>query len=375
MTFALTEEQEMLRDTVARFVREQYDIATRHKIAASDAGVDREMWGRFAELGLIGALLPEEVGGFGGRGADLMLVMTELGRGLVVEPFLATAVLGAGLIAELGSDDQKAQLESVTAGETLLAFAHGEPDGRYAPSHVQTRAAAHAEGWRLDGRKAVVLNGDSADRLIVSARTDGMAEAEDGLGLFLVEAGAAGLEARGYQTADGGRAAELRLEGVPAAALGEPGDAFPAIERAVARGVLALCAEAVGVMEAARDLTLDFLKTRQQFGRPLGAFQALQHRMVDLCVEIEQARSATLLAASRIDADRLARESAVSSAKNLIGRAGRLVAEESIQMHGGMGMTWETALPHFAKRLIMIDHLFGDADHHLERFIALSRAG
>ena len=377
MNFELSEERRMLRDTAARMIRDRYSLQKRHEFAASEDGFSREMWAEFADLGLIGAFLPGDLGGFGGTGADIMVVMEELGRGLVVEPFLATAVLGAGPIADAGTGSQKAMLDDVIAGRRLLAFAHGEPDSRYTLSEVHTCAEQEGDGWSLQGRKAVVLNGDTAETLIVSARVSGAAADEGGLALFLVDAGAEGVARRGYGTADGGHAAEIELSAVrlgPDACLGAPGEAYPTIERVVGRGVLALCAEALGVMEVCRDMTLEHLRTRTQFGVPLGKFQALQHRMVDICLEIEQARSATMLAASKLNAPHAERERVLSAAKNLTGRVGRLVAEESIQLHGGIAMTWEYALPHYAKRLTMIDHVLGDADHHLERYIAFAGA-
>lgn len=376
MDFALSEERRILRDTAARFIRDTYPLARRHEIAGSEEGFSREMWADFAELGLIGALLPPEAGGFGGSGEDIAVVMEELGRGLVVEPFLATAVLGGGPIAELGSESQTAVLDEVIAGTCLLALAHGEPESRYALSEVRTRAERRGDGWTLSGRKAVVFNGDSADRLIVSARVSGAATDEDGLALFLLDPHREGVSRRGYGTVDGGHGAEIDLQDVVLdddALLGAPGAAYPAIEHALGRGVLALSAEALGVMEVCRDMTLEYLRTRKQFGVALGRFQALQHRMVDVCIEIEQARSAVMLAAGKLEAPRPARERALSAAKNLVGRVGRLVAEESIQLHGGIAMTWEYALPHYAKRLVMIDHQLGDADHHLERFAAFSK--
>jgi hypothetical protein len=377
MDFELSEERRILRDTAARFIRDNYDMKTRHALATSAEGFSRDKWREFAELGLVAALLPAEVGGLGGFGEDILVVMEEIGRGLVVEPFLATAVLGGGLIAELGSEAQKAILEEVIAGTRLLAFAQGEAESRYSLSEVRTRAERRGDGWRLNGQKSVVLNGDSADLLVVSARTSGAADDEAGLAVFLVDASAQGVSRRGYATVDGGHAADVGLADVKVgedALLGEAGQAFPAIERAVGRGLLALCAEALGTMEVCRDMTLDYLRTRKQFGAPIGKFQALQHRMVDLCLEIEQARSAVMFAAGKLEAPRPERERALSAAKNLTGRVGRLVAEESIQLHGGIAMTWEYALPHFAKRLTMIDHQLGDADHHLERFIAFSQA-
>jgi hypothetical protein len=377
MDFNLSDDRRMLKESLSRFLQDRYDFETRNRIAASDGGYDKEIWAQMAELGLIGAMLPEELGGFGGQGFDIIAVMEELGRAIVVEPVLPTAVLGAGILADAGSDAQKALLEDVIAGNLLLAFAHGEPESRYSQSDVRCRAEKSGDGWVLNGRKAVVLNGDTADKLIVTARISGADEDEAGLALFLIDAGTPGLTRRGYATVDGGRAAEVMLENVAVASsaeIGTPGEAFPVIERAIGRGILAVCAEALGAMEAARDMTLEFLRSRKQFGVPLGKFQALQHRMVEMCLEIEQARSATILAAGRMGEDRAVREAALSAAKNLVGRTARLVSEDSIQLHGGIGMTWEYALPHFAKRLTMIDHLFGDADEHLERFIAFSQA-
>lgn len=377
MDFQVSEERLIMRDTAARFIRENYELEKRHRIAACDEGLSREMWREFAELGLVGALLPPEAGGFGGSGEDIALVMEEIGRGLVVEPFLATAVLGAGTIVEAASEEQAALLDEVIAGELLLAFAHSEPESRYATSEVRTTAEQSDDGWILSGRKSVVFNGDTADWLIVSGRVSGGTSDEDGLALFLLDPREAGVTRRGYRTVDGGRAAEVELANVmldKKALIGEAGKAFPIIERVIGRAVLALSAESLGIMEVCRELTLDYLRTRSQFGVPLGKFQALQHRIVDVCLEIEQARSAVTLATGKLEAPRAERERTLSAAKNLVGRVGRLVAEETIQLHGGIAMTWEYALPHYAKRLTMIDHQLGDADHHLERFIRFSRA-
>ncbi|GHD51923.1 acyl-CoA dehydrogenase [Thalassobaculum fulvum] len=373
MDFSLSEEQRLLKETVDRLVRDRYGFEARQAAAASEQGFSRAMWATFAELGLLAVPFPEAVGGLGGGGVDLMVVAEAFGRGLVVEPYLATVVLGGSLVELAGSDEQKAHiLGHVVAGEKLLAFAHGEPDGRYDLAHVGTRAEESGDGWRLTGRKSVVINGDAADTLIVSARTAGGTGDEAGIGLFLVASDAAGLTVHGNPTIDGGRSAEVVLDGVAAEPLGEPGAAFPAIEAAVARGIAALCAEAVGAMEVACETTLDYLKTRKQFGRPIGSFQALQHRMVDMRTELEQARSMAILAAAKLGADRVERERTVSAAKVTIGRAAHHVAEEAIQLHGGIAMTWEYALSHYAKRLVMIDHLLGDVDFHTERFIALT---
>ncbi len=379
MDFELNEDRSMMRDSIRRFLSETYDIKTRHAAADSDDGFSRETWGKLVDLGVIGALLPETVdGGFGGRGSDIAVVFEELGRHLVVEPALATAVLGASVILEAGGPDQVEMLNGVAAGEVLLCFAHGEPDSRYATAHVASRAVKADDGWRIDGRKAVVLNGDTADKLIVSARLTGDVTDATGIGLFVVDGDAPGLTRRGVATIDGGRAAEITLDGValPASAMlsASADNALPAIETALARATLAVCAEAIGIMDVMQETTLDYVKTRTQFGRAIGAFQVLQHRLVDVALEIEQARSAVMLAASQLEsADLHARDRSVSAAKHLIGRVGRLVAEEAIQIHGGIAMTWDYPLAHYAKRLVMIDHLFGDEDEHLARFATASR--
>jgi len=374
MDFTLSEERRMLADTAERFLRDRYDIATRHRAAAAPEGFDRALWAEMAGLGLIGALVPPEAGGFGGAGEDVALVFEQIGRGLVVEPFLASGVLGLWPLVRAGDTGL---VEQVIAGETIAALAHGEPDGRYGLAEVAARAQGtqDAGGWRITGNKAVVLNGDAAGILVVSARVSGAPGDEDGIGLFLVEAAAPGVTRRGYGTVDGGRAAEIAFDNAPARPLGAPGAAFALIEETIGRGVLALAAEAIGLMEVCKDTTLDYLKTRKQFGKPLGAFQALQHRMVEMVLELEQARSAVMLAAGTHQADRLTRERNVAAAKHLTGRVGRRVAEEAIQLHGGIAMTWEYPMSHYAKRLVMLDHLLGDTDHHLDRFIRLGREG
>ncbi|HSO47083.1 MAG TPA: acyl-CoA dehydrogenase family protein, partial [Rhizobiaceae bacterium] len=337
----------------------------------SEEGFSREMWGEFAELGVIGALFGEDAGGFGGEGDDLMVVFEALGRALVVEPFLPTLLAGS-LIADLGSHEQKAMLESVIAGGTLLAFAHGEPQSRYELEHVAAHAVEAEGGFAITGHKSVVLGGGTADKLVVSARTGGASGDKDGISLFIVDAKAHGISIRSYGTVDGYPAAEISLNGAKGELLGAPGSAFPAIEKAYARGIVAVTAECLGAMERAKDLTIEYMHTRKQFGVIIGKFQALQHRMADVLIEIEQLRSSLINAAGHLTAERLLREKMVSAAKNLAGRAGRQTAEEAIQIHGGMGMTWEYPVGHYAKRIIMIDHLFGDADHHLERFVELS---
>jgi hypothetical protein len=377
MNFTHTEDRRMLAEALGRFVREQYGFDTRDQIARSERGWSPKLWGHFAELGAIGALLREEDGGLGGSGFDVAVVFEQLGHGLVVEPFLGSAVLAAGAIAA-GTASQRALLADIAAGTRIAAFAHEEPDSFYELARVSTRAMSRDDGgWVLDGAKGVVLHGEAADVFVVSARSAGAVDDEEGISLFLVPAGTRGLTLRGYTLVDGGRAVELRLDGVSVGAealLGQQGAGYPVLERCTGTGIVALCAEAVGAMDAAKEATLEYLRTRKQFGVPIGSFQALQHRMADLLLEVEQARSALINAAAALEStDRVARERALSAAKFTIGRVGTLVAEECIQLHGGIGMTWELPLAHYAKRLVMIDHQLGDEDHHLQRYIALGK--
>ncbi len=370
MDFSLNEDRRMLAETLERFLKENYPLDIRHAAAKSEAGYSPQMWAQFAELGVIGALFPENVGGFGGDGDDLMVVFEALGKALVVEPFLP--VLMAGTILSGAADDESlALVAKAIAGETLLAVAHGEPQSRYELADVATKAVRDGDHWRLTGNKSVVLGGGQADWLVVSARTSGEQTDENGISLFTVDAKSAGVNVRAYSTVDGYGAAEISLDAATVRLIGEAGEGFAAIERSHAFAITAVCAECLGAMERAKDLTVEYMHTRKQFGVIIGKFQALQHRMADVLIEIEQLRSAVINAAGSLGADRHRREKAVSAAKNLAGRAGRQTAEEAIQIHGGMGMTWEYPVGHYAKRITMIEHLFGDADHHLERYIAL----
>ncbi|HDV6322145.1 TPA: acyl-CoA dehydrogenase family protein [Burkholderia multivorans] len=377
MDFQHTEDRRMLADTLNRFIAEQYAFAVRDRIAQSADGFDRTMWRRFAELGAVGALFPEADGGFGGAGFDIAVVFECLGRGLVVEPFLGTLLAGRAL-SLAGGDAHRAMLAALIDGSASAAFAHDEPGSHYELTTVRTRAERTGDGWVLTGAKGVVDQAAQATFFVVSARVAGRDDDAAGIALFVVPANAAGVSLRDYRKIDGGRAAEVRFERVvlPAdAALGahdgEQGAAL--LERVLGYGLLALSAEALGAMDVAKAHTLDYLRTRKQFGMPIGSFQALQHRMADLLLEVEQARSAVINAAAQLDAPRDVRERALAAAKYTIGRIGTLVAEESIQLHGGIGMTWELPLSHYAKRLVMIDHQLGDEDHHLARYIALSK--
>ncbi|TDV34322.1 hypothetical protein C7405_10853 [Paraburkholderia caballeronis] len=376
MDFQPTEDRRMLADTLNRFIAEQYGFDVRDRIARSGEGFSRDLWQRFAELGVIGALFAEADGGFGGDGFDVAVVFESLGRGLVVEPFLDTLIVGRAL-AHAGSDAQRESIAQLIDGSRLAASAHDEPGSHYEAARVTTRAKKRADGWVLTGAKGVVQQGEHADVLLVSARTSGSDYDEAGISLFVVPRASSGVGVRGYRKIDGGRAAEVTFDHVELGAdalVGPEGSGFATLEHATGFGLVALAAEALGAMDVARDFTLDYLRTRKQFGVPIGSFQALQHRMADLLLEIEQARSAVINAAAGLGAPRAARERALSAAKYTVGRIGARVAEECIQLHGGIGMTWELPLAHYAKRLVMIDHQLGDEDHHLERYVAFGRA-
>ncbi len=377
MNFELTEERQMLQDGLRRYLSESVTHEGLAAATESEAGHDVGLWAGLAEMGVIGALFSEEDGGFGGAGFDLSLVFEETGRAGLVEPLLDVGVLSGGLIAALGNDTQRGLVDEIIGGAVQVAFAHGEPNSRYDLSRVEATTKSQGDGYVLNGRKAVVVGAPSAQMLIVSARTSGNAMDQDGISLFLVPAGQDGVEMRTYPLNGGGRAAEVTLTDVTVgsdALLGTEGQAFAALEDANARATCAIAAEALGLMETIKTLTTDYLSQRKQFGQPIGKFQVLQHRMADVLIEIEQARSSVINLAGNLNGDRVERERHVSATKNLIGRVARQVVEESIQMHGGIGMTQEYALSHFAKRLTMVDHRFGDTDFHLERFIRLSAA-
>lgn len=356
MHFEMSDDRRMLADTLNRFLAERYGWEHRNKVAYEAPFHDPSKWAEMAELGVLLALAPEERGGFGGEGFDIAAVFEALGRALCPEPVLP-ALMAACVLGDAGEE-----LEALLAGTAHYALALGEIDAPYDPDAIATKAAKAGDGWQVSGRKSVVYGGQVAERFLVAAR------AGETLGLF--EVAAADVDVTAYAMIDGGGAAELFLENAPARRL--LADAGAAIQDALDAGALALCAEAVGAADATYETTLDYLKTRKQFGRAIGSFQALQHRMVDLKTEIEQARSITILAASRMDTDGQTR--AVSMAKNLIGRTARLVAEEAIQLHGGIAMTWEYPISHYAKRLVMIDHQLGDTDHHLTRVMAAHQA-
>ncbi|NQW08851.1 MAG: acyl-CoA dehydrogenase family protein [Alphaproteobacteria bacterium] len=376
MSFALTDDQRQLADSIARFLDDKYAFDARRRIMAEDRGWSPAIWAEFAELGWLALPIAEEHGGLGGTTVDLALMMEHFGRSLVVEPFVASVVLGAETIAR--ADEAKATelLPAVAEGKMTLALAHGEPTSRYDLSRVGTTAAPDGKGgWRLSGHKAVVLHGDSADRLIVSARTGGAEADRDGITLFLVDSAIAGVTRRPYPTIDGLRGADVILDDVSVsgdAVLGPVGGAFDVLEPVIDRACVALSAEAVGAMGATVQLTAEYMKTREQFGRPLGSFQVLQHRAVEMLSASEFARALCYRAAGAMDATFGAERSRAASAiKAEIGRAGKMIGEEAVQLHGGMGMTNEMAVGHYFKRLRIIDTSFGNAAHHLRRFATL----
>ncbi|BAN26804.1 acyl-CoA dehydrogenase family protein [Caballeronia insecticola] len=376
MNFQHTDDRRMLADSLNRFIAEQYTFESRDKTARSPEGFSRDMWRRFCELGIVGALFDEASGGFGGDGFDIAIVFEALGRGLVVEPFLDALIVGRALSCA-GNEGQRPIVTQMIEGSAIAAFAHDEPGSHYELARVTTRATRHGGGWVLNGVKGVVQQGEHADVLLVSARTSHDDYDEAGISLFAVPRDAEGVTVRGYRKIDGGRVAEISLQDVALdadALVGREGEGFETLAQAVGYGLVALAAEAVGAMDVAKEYTLDYLRTRKQFGVAIGTFQALQHRMADVLLDIEQARSAAINAAAAVGGAGIERERALSAAKYSIGRIGARVAEESIQLHGGIGMTWELPLSHYAKRLVMIDHQLGDEDHHLARYIELGKA-
>lgn len=372
MNFDLTDDRRMLSDSLQRYVLHQYSMETRNRWAYTQPGFNRRAFDALAELGVLSSLFPESYGGFGGSGFDISNVFEALGKGLVVEPFLDNLIVGHVL---LSSATHRPLVEALAQGTQMATLAWEEPHGRYNPMYVATTATQRGDQWTLDGAKCVARNASTADVLLVSARVSGAVASATGISLFLVDRASSGVSLRTLGCVGGGSVSEVLLTNVvvdSGALVGASGHGMPHLQRGIGAGVLALCAEAVGAMQTIRDDTLDYLRTRKQFGVPIGSFQALQHRMATVALEIEQARSSVINAASLFDGDDLIEcERALSAAKYTIGRIGTLVAEEAVQMHGGIGMTWELRLSHYAKRLVMIDHQLGDEDFHLQRYIRL----
>jgi alkylation response protein AidB-like acyl-CoA dehydrogenase len=348
-------------------------LATRRTLAASQFGFSPDYWQQFADLGLLGLIVPEQYGGLNGTPADTLIVMQAFGRGLVLEPYVSTAVLAVALLSAAGTEQHKSQwFPAIAAGSKRFALAALEPEARFDLWHVRTTAEKVADVHVLNGRKSVVLHGDSADALIVSARTSGTEGDHEGITLFVVDTKATGVEIKGFANIDGQRSAEVTLGNVVVGAdaiIGSVDEGYEPLELAVDTGIAALCAEAVGCMEKLLEITAEYLRTRTQFGRTIGTFQALQHRVADMAIAIEQARSAAYLAAARLqEPDALERRKAVSAAKAPVGRSGRTIGQQAVQLHGGMGMTDELAVGHYFKRLTCIDMTWGNSEHHTERY-------
>ena len=377
MDFDLSEDQRLLQDSLGKLLAAKYGFEDRKKHMKAPEGWSRDLWSAYAELGILGLPFAEADGGFGGGPVETMLVAEALGGAITLEPWMATVVMGGGFIRHGATEAQRAELvPGIAAGETLLAFAQNEPQARFDLFDVATTAKKDGSGWVLNGRKGVVVHGDVATHLIVTARTGGERRDKQGIGVFLVPADAPGVTRRGFPTTDGQRAADITFEGVklPAeAALGDPGNGLPLVQRVVDETIAALAAEAVGCMDAAQKMTVEYMRTRKQFGRPIGSFQALQHRAAEMVVNIEQARSMAMLGAMTVlEEDAGERSRLMSGVKIQVGRSLRFVGQQTVQMHGGIAMTMEYAGGHYFKRLTVIDTMFGDVDHHLK---ALSAAG
>jgi len=372
MDFELSEDQRLLVDSVEKLLGDRYDFNARKGYLKETDGWSRALWSQYAELGLLGLPFAEAHGGFGGGGVDVMLIMEAFGRALVLEPYLATVVLGGTAVRLAGSAAQHlAMLPKIVDGSVKLAFAHGEQQARYDTTDVMTKARRNSKGWVIDGTKSVVLHGDCADKLVVSARTAGDRADAGGLSLFLVEADAAGVTRRGYTLRDETRAADITLSDVQVAAgdvLGEVDAAFPVIERVIEAGISAMAAEAVGAMDKMHTMTLEYLKTRQQFGKPIGSYQIMQHKSADMLIALEQGRSMSMLAAMMLEEpDAATRTRNIAMAKVGVGQSGRLVSQSAVQLHGGIGMTEEYAVGHYFRRVMVFEHTFGDTAHHLAR--------
>jgi pimeloyl-CoA dehydrogenase small subunit len=372
MDFTLSDEQRLLKDSVDRLLADRYAFDQRKNHLKEPNGWSAALWSQYAELGLLGLPFAEDYGGFGGGAVEIMLVMEALGRAMAVEPYLATVVLGGTAIRLGGTDAQKsALLPAIAEGRMKLAFAHGERQARYDLTDVMTTAQHSGQGWVLDGAKSVVTHGDCADKLVVSARNAGERDADQGITLFLVDANANGVARRGYTMRDEQRAAEVSLSGVQVSqddVLGEVGAGLRIIKRVIEAGIAATAAESVGAMEALHAMTLEYSRTREQFGKPIGTYQVVQHRLADMLMSLEQGRSMAMLAAMMVDEpDANEREHNIAMAKVGIGQAGRFVSQNAVQLHGGIGMTEELAVGHYFRRCMVIERLFGDTAHYLAR--------
>jgi pimeloyl-CoA dehydrogenase small subunit len=375
MDFNFTDEQSMLRDTVASYLADHYSFDQRRAMLAKEPGWSPQVWTAFAEeLGILGAPFSEELGGLGGGPVENLIVMQEMGKALVVEPYLGTVVIGGGFLKHSGYAGAEALIGQIIAGEAIFAFAYAEPQGRYNLADLKTTAKKDGGGYVLNGHKAVVIGGAYATHLIVTARTGGGQRDAQGISVFIVPKGAAGVTTRDYPTVDGFRASEVILENVKVGAdalVGPEGHALPLIEKVVDEAIVATCAEACGVLAKLHEGTLEYTRQRKQFGQPISAFQVLQHRMVDMFIQVEQSVSMTYMATVKLSEDDQ-RSKAAAAAKVQIGKACKFVGQNAIQLHGGMGMTDEMAIGHYYKRATMIESAFGSTDHHLARYEFLS---
>ena len=375
MDFSLSEEQQLLKDSITQFVDKDYLFDVRQKNIKSELGYSSDFWKTFADLGWLGMPFSEADGGYDGGPIDLMVIMESLGRGLVVEPYIPNVVLAGGLISRLGNEEQKTNfLPKIISGEIQMSLAFAEPQSRFNLSDVITTAKKDGENYIIDGYKAVVMNGPSSDTLIVVARTSGTQLEEKGLSLFLIDPSAKGVSLRNYSNVDGSKASEVTLEGVEVSTsslLGDEGNIYSVLEEVIDLATLAISAEAVGIMEKMNEITLEYTKTREQFGETLSSFQALQHRMVDTFMAYEQTKSLLLMCAAKLTDKADDATKAVSALKYQVGIAAKQVGEESVQLHGGMGVTDETNIGHFFKRLTTIRAIFGNTDYHLKRYSAL----
>jgi pimeloyl-CoA dehydrogenase small subunit len=374
MDFDLSEDQRLLQDSLSKLLKDKYGFEQRKGYMASETGWSRDVWNAYAELGLLGMPFAEEDGGLGYGAVETMIVAEQMGRSLTLEPFMTTVVMGGGFLRHGATAEQRAALvPRVAEGKLLLAVAHTEVQSRFDLHDVATSAKKDGDGWVIDGRKGVVVHGDTADMMVVTARVSGARRDRDGIEVFLVPADATGVSRRGFKTSDGQRAADITFDNVKVDASAKLSGGLALVERVADETIAALSAEAIGCMEAAKDLTVDYLKTRKQFGRAIGSFQSLQHRAAEMMVCLEQARSMAMLAAMMAsetnDAERRRNMRAV---KIEIGRNARFVGQQTVQMHGGIAMTMEYAGGHYLKRLTVIENMFGDMDHHLA---ALSEEG
>ena len=378
MDFSFTEEQNLLRNTVQKLIADKYEFETRRQVAVSESGWRPEIWAEFAELGLLAAPFTEDQGGLGGGPIETMVLMEEFGKGLVVEPYLGTVVLAGGLLRHGGSAAQQEELvPAIIGGEDIYAFAYAEPQGRFNFADLTTTAKKDGSGYVLSGHKAVVLGAPWANKLVVTARTAGGQRDDKGVSVFVVDKSAKGVSTRDYPTVDGQRASEITFENVSVGAdalIGQADEGLGLVERVTDEAIAAVCAEACGAMKVLNDTTVEYCKTRKQFGVPIGKFQVLQHRMVDMFMAYEQSVSITYMVTLKLEESDAERQRAASAAKVQIGKAGRFVGQEAVQLHGGMGMTDELNVGHYFKRLTMIDTLFGNVDHHLKRYASLDEA-